>query len=73
MSYSRFGCDGSDVYTFQSESGFECCGCILSDNWSFKTRSDLLAHLQTHVEAGHTVPRYTIERLEEELIAEGDV
>ena len=31
MSYSRFGCDGSDVYVFTSSVGLECCGCILQE------------------------------------------
>ena len=32
MSYARFGWDGSDVYVFTaSDSGLECCGCILQE------------------------------------------
>ena len=31
MSYARFGWDGSDVYVFLSDSGYECCGCALQE------------------------------------------
>ncbi|MGZ9829885.1 hypothetical protein ACXYTP_23510 [Tsukamurella ocularis] len=56
MSYARFSAE-SDVYVFAHYQGFvQCCGCILGDEWDFHTLDALLAHLQEHVAAGHTVP-----------------
>ena len=37
-----------------------------------KTRSGMIAHLQEHIAAGHVVPDYVIERLQEEIEIEGD-
>jgi hypothetical protein len=61
MSYSRFGADGSDVYTFPSDRGLECCGCPLlpwPPGGSFTTRDldAFAAHLDQHRAAGHAVP-----------------
>jgi hypothetical protein len=75
MSYARFGCDGSSVYVFLSDPGgyarfgwLECCGCRLrtdDDRAQVKrdTTAGMLAHLDDHVAAGHTVAPVTIEQL----------
>lgn len=59
MSFSRFGCENSDVYTFFNTDGFyECCGCIIRphvENW-FKTPKELIEHLMVHQSKGHVVP-----------------
>ena len=78
MSYVRFGKD-SDVYVYHHYQGFlECCGCILDpegEGWSFpsfKTRSEMITHLEEHKKAGHDVPEYAIDRLKEEIETIGD-
>jgi hypothetical protein len=61
VSFSRFGADGSDIYTFPNSSGdYECCACPLIEH-HFTTRdvSTFIGHLDAHIEAGHTVPDYT--------------
>jgi len=66
MSWSRFGLDKSDVYTFPNSDGrYECCGCILVVDEKplgyhlADTAESFLEHLQEHVRAGHRVPDYT--------------
>lgn len=68
MSYARFGWDGSDVYVFLSVGGkLECCGCSLRPRiWTYDSTAAMLAHLEDHRAAGHTVPDDCIERLKEE-------
>lgn len=58
MSWSRFGCDGSEVYTFPSSAGYECCGCVLNESHSiaFKRVWRFVAHILNHRLHGHTVP-----------------
>jgi len=67
MSWSRFGQERyggppSDVYTFPSDGGLECCGCLLRDENSvghaFVTDDvdEFMHHLQLHRDAGHAVP-----------------
>lgn len=66
MSYCRWSGDSS-VYVFCAVQGhLECCGCILNDKWEHYSTDDMLAHLEKHREAGHSVPDYAIERLKEE-------
>ena len=69
MSYSRWGCDGSDVYVFAHVDGqIQCCGCpLLLDDRSFDARSTeaMVDHLAEHVSAGHSVPGHLVERLRE--------
>jgi len=73
MSYVRLGENGSDVYVYDSAlGGFECCACKLDATVAFLTRSGMIAHLQEHIAAGHVVPAYAIERLQEEIETEGD-
>jgi hypothetical protein len=67
VSYCRFGWGGSDVYVFLSVSGcLECCGCRLSEEWSYSSTDAMLAHLREHVSKGDTVPDSAIRRLEDE-------
>lgn len=71
MSFARFGPE-SDVYLFLSVNGrLECCGCSLSDKWTYQTTDALLAHLDAHEAAGHKVPASARERLIEDR-AEND-
>lgn len=68
MSWSRWG-DGSDVYTFPSARGGECCYCsLIGDHRSFATTDldEFLAHLAEHVESRHVVPPGLVTRVREE-------
>jgi hypothetical protein len=70
MSYARFGTDGSDVYVFGASNGLECCGCLLGRDtapWTYYgglTTDEMIAHLQLHRDAGHTVPTDLVPLLE---------
>lgn len=72
MSYVRFGFD-SDVYVFESNEGYECCGCILKrDSWLdgqtvVDTLQEMIEHLLIHKQAGHMVPDYVIKDMKQEL------
>jgi hypothetical protein len=81
MSYSRFGCDGSDVYIFPSDRGLECCVCPLtSTRQSFVCRTirEMEEHVEAHRAAGQFVPESVIPEirgdkqwlLDERIIAE---
>jgi len=62
MSYSRFGAD-SDVYVFYSVNNqYACCGCSLKCEKLFPTPTDITAHMQEHVDAGHKVPEYLLHK-----------
>lgn len=66
MSYARFGWNGSDVYVFVDVGGFlACCACSLGQP-SHGSTADMLAHLDAHKAAGHTVPADCIEGLKAE-------
>lgn len=56
MSWSRFG--DSDIYTFPSDRGYECCACSLNAAESYTTRdvAEFLAHITRHRAAGDQVP-----------------
>lgn len=66
MSFTRFGFDNADVYTFCSRDGFECCGCptgkdaagklILGDSYTTKHAGEFLRHMRGHRDAGFAVP-----------------
>jgi hypothetical protein len=58
VSYSRFGWDHSDVYTFEHVGGgLECCGCALHPvSVRFTDVAEFCRHLDEHTAAGHTVP-----------------
>ena len=67
MSYARFGWDGSDVYVFRSTLQMECCGCWLRKRGEvayFSTTAEILAHLDEHSAAGHTVCDDTLAELQ---------
>lgn len=68
MSYCRFS-DG-DVYLYASVDGdWECCMCWLTGDLvvSLKTLEEVKEHLEAHVAAGHNVPSYALERVNQEL------
>ena len=47
--------------------GEGCDECMMPGNTCVKTRSEMISHIQAHIEAGHAVPDYAIKRLKEEL------
>jgi len=67
MSFCRFAWDGSDVYTYQSAQGYECCGCKFTGFATFGTPEELIAHLGLHRRAGHFVPEYAITGLWQDI------
>ncbi len=67
MSYCRFAWQGSDVYVFLSDQGFECCGCSLSKTFTCGTPEEMIAHLGVHRRAGHFVPEHAIMGLWEDI------
>lgn len=54
--------------------GIECCACRLAsgmfDSMYFDTYQEALDHLQAHRDAGHIVPDYAFEYLQEDMEAE---
>ena len=48
-------------------SGEGCAKCMMNGSMTFHTEQDALAHLLKHRDAGHDVPQYAIDRLEEEI------
>lgn len=64
MSYCRFAWYGSDVYVYESDQGFECCGCSLQERGvTTDTPEAMIAHLAEHKRAGDFVPPFAIESL----------
>lgn len=62
MSYARFSAH-SDVYVYADARGFiTCCRCKLEPVTLFKTADEVVAHLELHVDAGHRVPTYLMNR-----------
>jgi hypothetical protein len=69
MSYARF-CDHSDVYIYSDGEAINCCGCRLdSEDFASDDFDEICEHLIRHLDAGHQVPRYCIERLLDEAIS----
>jgi hypothetical protein len=66
MSYARF-CDESDVYVYSDGENINCCGCRLGPDaygsWVSQDFDEICEHLLQHIEVGHKVPGYCIERL----------
>ncbi len=64
----------SDVYVFEDVyGGIRCCGCRLDNEATrFDTYSEMIAHLEKHIEAGHTVPDHVIPALKEVIAERGD-
>ena len=54
-------CPGSSVYVFESDRGFECCGCgldgedIVEGSFVCETKEEMKEHLRRHVDAGDHV------------------
>ncbi len=71
MSYARFGWQGSDVYVYLDTGRYlNCCGCSLQeDSFRASTTDEMLAHLRTHREAGHTVLDDTLHALADDAIS----
>lgn len=68
MSYCRFAWDGSDCYVYESDRGFECCGCAFGkDTPVLQTPEAMIVHLAIHRRAGHFVPEYAITGLWAEI------
>lgn len=72
-------CRTSDVYLYQDNDGaFYCCSCRLESDirdgrvTKFQSRTDTVAHLREHQQAGHQVSEAGIARLEEEIQDYGD-
>lgn len=68
MSYARFGADDSDVYVFEHYRGsLECCGCWLSPrSYNSTDVQAFLWHLEEHRAAGHCVPEYVLDEIEDD-------
>lgn len=63
MSYARRGPD-SDVYVFATDDGFVCHECKLDDQTvTFKRASEMVDHLDGHIENDHKVPPDCVQRL----------
>ena len=66
MSYCRRGEDGSDVYVYDCGDGIICHACSLGED-AVLSRTQMVAHLEKHRRAGHSVPEYATNRLRIEL------
>jgi hypothetical protein len=70
LSYCRFGEGKSSVYVIPTHDGrIECIWCSLmggSRAYGVSDPSEMLAHLQKHRDAGETVPRHALARLQRE-------
>lgn len=74
MAYCRVNED-SDVYMYPTmDNSIVCCDCLLKniDGTEFIFRRDALLHLNPHKTWGHKVPDYAFERLEHEILTEGN-
>lgn len=70
MSYCRW-IDG-DLYIYHSvDGGLVCCACRLlgenGENFRAFKRSDMIAHIEAHVAAGHDVQEYVVKELQAEM------
>jgi len=73
VTYVRLTQEGSPVYVFMSgeDQCLTCLSCSLTreeDQFLARTTADMVAHLKTHREAGHTVPDVAFERLERDAV-----
>ncbi|MFW5902928.1 MAG: hypothetical protein ACOCTT_03500 [archaeon] len=68
MSYSRWTED-CNVYTYRTTGKdgtdmFECCGCCMEGHSvQFKTKKEMLKHLENHRDNGDKVPDYVFENI----------
>lgn len=75
MSYARRGPD-SDVYVFRnaSDDKLDCYECRLEDEpgktVKFDKPSEMVAHLDEHIDVGHNVPAHCLRRLTFEVTRE---
>ena len=68
MSYARKGLDGSDVYVYPTDDCIVCHECPLTgDNHDEQSPAGMLCHMQEHLDAGHSIPQYVIDRLQREM------
>ncbi|KKN49499.1 hypothetical protein LCGC14_0642060 [marine sediment metagenome] len=76
VSYCRFGTN-SHVYVAGSLfGGIDCLACILHSEGmtaTFQTRTEMIAHLEEHRNAGHSVEEHPFNRLREEIEEYGDL
>ena len=75
MSYCRNDGKDSDVYVImtrdpEAEQNILLCYC--SQDFFTTTRTEMIAHLQTHLQKGEKVPVRAFERLQREIEEEGD-
>jgi len=82
MSYARFS--EGDVYLFAHADfgGWLCQGCGLPEDHEKRfggehscwlvTASEVLEHLEAHIEAGHDVPERAVRRIEKEIAEHGE-
>lgn len=64
-------CLFDDVEPCKKCNGKGCDDCMMHDNFPrLQTRSEAIAHLQDHIKAGHKLPDYAIEGLQQELSEE---
>ena len=61
-----------DIKPCENCQGVGCKQCMMPGNINLKTRSEMIAHLQEHINAGHKVPPYAIEQLTKEIEEEGE-
>jgi len=53
--------------------GEGCEHCMIPGSTRFDTRTELIKHVQDHINVGHKVPPDVIEILQEELMKEGEM
>ena len=62
MSLSRRGCDGSDIYVYESDYGFCCDGCSVNSGKSYTFQShEAIKHLKSHIKNNDKVPQHLID------------
>jgi hypothetical protein len=55
MALIRFGL-GSDLYIYEGDTGYVCCGCIRNEaSISFETKDELKAHILLHKQANDSI------------------
>ena len=74
MSYARFS--NGDAYIYSHVDGYFICQCCLLkgkfEDFSCKTRSEMISHIFDHLYAGHSIPDKAVDRLCQELQEEGE-
>lgn len=63
MAFARFGPD-SDVYVYDTDRGFTCERCPgIGQSFDCITASEMVAHLQDHIQKGDKVPAEVLNEL----------